>query len=380
MTPLSHRDPGVVGAVLESDEVAAEIVCDGVHVHPAAVRVAVAAKGVGRMMAITDGTAGSGLPRGTRSSLGGRPITLRDAAYLDDGTLAGSVLTMDRAFARLVANGASASSTRSICARRRRPASCGFRGPASLAAGALADFVVLDADLRVRETWIGGTSCDRAGRTLNSRNGPSSRPVYVGMTLHPTGSAVVLGAALVAAGCTVTVDSHSEILREEKRFAVDGRADVRVTTFDGSIEVRAWDKPEVVIEIEKRGPTKGALDDLQILSEQKGQVIELEVKRPRSESFTGMGLHRSAYARLIVNVPRETDVRARSGDGAIRVERIRGPHRPPHQRRQHPGLGCGRGADARYRAMARSPWKAWKASSRWIPATAASTSLAGSTR
>lgn len=162
------------------------------------------------------------------------------------------------------------------------------------------------------------------GRALITGNGPSSRPVKDGMTLHPAGSALVIGAALVTAGCTVTVDSHSEILREEKRFAVEGRADVRVTTFDGAIEVHGWDKPEVVIEIEKRGPTKGALEGLQILSNQKGQVIELEVKRPRSESFTGMGLHRSAYARLIVNVPRETDIRARSGDGAIRVERIRG--------------------------------------------------------
>ena len=50
-------------------------------------------------MAITDGTAGSGLPAGGRTTLGGRPITIRDAAYLDDGTIAGSILTMDRAFA-----------------------------------------------------------------------------------------------------------------------------------------------------------------------------------------------------------------------------------------------------------------------------------------
>ena len=53
-------------------------------------------------MAITDGTAGAGLPRGSRATLGGRTITVGDAAYLDDGTLAGSVLTMDRAFALLV--------------------------------------------------------------------------------------------------------------------------------------------------------------------------------------------------------------------------------------------------------------------------------------
>lgn len=62
MTGFSHRAPGLAGAILDSDDVAAEIICDGVHVHPAAVRLAVAAKSPSRIMAITDGTGGSGLP------------------------------------------------------------------------------------------------------------------------------------------------------------------------------------------------------------------------------------------------------------------------------------------------------------------------------
>ena len=137
-------------------------------------------------------------------------------------------------------------------------------------------------------------------------------------------SAIAVGLAFVSSACSVTVDSHSEIVREEKRFTVDGRADVRLTTFDGSIEIQSWDKPEVVIEVEKRGPTKAALEELQIVSTQNGRVVELEVKRPREESFHGIGLHRTAYARLIVSVPRETDIRAKSGDGSIRIERING--------------------------------------------------------
>src|SRR5262249_1027733 len=101
MTPVTHRAPGLAGAVLESDDVIAELICDGVHVHPAMMRVALAAKRPERIMTITDGTAGSGLPPGSHSTLGGRRITIRDAAYLDDGTIAGSVMTMDRAFAKL---------------------------------------------------------------------------------------------------------------------------------------------------------------------------------------------------------------------------------------------------------------------------------------
>jgi hypothetical protein len=135
-------------------------------------------------------------------------------------------------------------------------------------------------------------------------------------------AAVVLG--VVSTGCTVTVDSHSEIFREEKRFPVSGLTDVRVTTFDGAIQVQSWDKPEVLIEVEKRGPSKNAVEGVEVIATQKGNVIELEVKRPRSESFSGIGIHRTAYARLSVWVPKATNIRARSGDGAITIERVDG--------------------------------------------------------
>jgi N-acetylglucosamine-6-phosphate deacetylase len=84
MTPMTHRDPGMVGAILGSDDVAAEIICDGHHVHPAVMRVAIDAKTPSRIMAITDGTAGSGLPRGSKARLGGRTITVEEVARLDD--------------------------------------------------------------------------------------------------------------------------------------------------------------------------------------------------------------------------------------------------------------------------------------------------------
>ncbi len=156
MTPMTARNPGMVGAVLASDEVCAELICDGRHVHPASMRVAVAAKSPSRIMAITDGTAGSGLPRGATAMLGGRRITVEDVARLDDGTIAGSVLTMDRAFACLVGPaGAGLVDGARMCSTT--PASeLGLQGHGVLAAGAVADLVVLDANLNVRQTWIGG--------------------------------------------------------------------------------------------------------------------------------------------------------------------------------------------------------------------------------
>ena len=156
MPPFTHRSPGLVGAVLESDRVAAEIICDGVHVHPAAVRAAVAAKGVSKVMAITDGTAGSGLPAGQRASLGGHAITVGEAAYLDDGTLAGSVLTMDRAFRLLVTTmGFGPVDAAQMCSTT--PArELGLHGAGVIAQGAIADLVILDSDFRVVDTYISG--------------------------------------------------------------------------------------------------------------------------------------------------------------------------------------------------------------------------------
>jgi N-acetylglucosamine-6-phosphate deacetylase len=156
MPPLGHRAPGLAGAVLESLNVAAEIICDGVHVHPAVVRAAVAAKGPSKIMAITDGTAGSGLPKGAQARLGGRPITLGDAAYLEDGTLAGSVLTMDRACRLLVKTMEFRLTDAALMCATTPARELGLQGRGAIFAGAFADLVVLDQDLQVVTTYISG--------------------------------------------------------------------------------------------------------------------------------------------------------------------------------------------------------------------------------
>jgi N-acetylglucosamine-6-phosphate deacetylase len=107
-------------------------------------------------MAITDGTSGSGQPPGTRVRLGGRTITVGDVARLDDGTMAGSVATMDVVFQRLVTQvGMDLVSAATVCATT--PArTMGLAGCGLLAAGAPADLAILDRQLNVVETWIGG--------------------------------------------------------------------------------------------------------------------------------------------------------------------------------------------------------------------------------
>ena len=157
MAPITHRAPGIAGAVLAREEVAAELICDGYHVHPAMSRIAIAAKRPERMMAITDGTSGSGLPPGSTARLGGRRIRVTDsAAVLDDGTLAGSTLTMDRAFRNIVAAfGLSLVDAAMLCSTT--PArELGLTRFGVLARDCVADIAVLDRGFGVVRTFIDG--------------------------------------------------------------------------------------------------------------------------------------------------------------------------------------------------------------------------------
>jgi N-acetylglucosamine-6-phosphate deacetylase len=164
MAPITHRAPGVAGAVLAREEVAAELICDGYHVHSSMSRIAIASKGVSRIMAITDGTAGAGLAVGATAMLGGRRIRVTDqAAVLDEGTLAGSTLTMDRAFQTIVNTfGLSVAEACVLCATT--PAKeLGLAGFGLLAEGAFADVVILDRQFNVVRTLIDGVEVYRTG-------------------------------------------------------------------------------------------------------------------------------------------------------------------------------------------------------------------------
>jgi N-acetylglucosamine-6-phosphate deacetylase len=162
MPPFSHRAPGLVGAVIDSPSVRAEIVCDGYHVHSVVARTAITALGAERTMAITDGTAGSGLPIGSVVPLGAHTITVTpDACFLPDGTLAGSRLTMDGAFRRLVSQwGLSLVAAARLCASTPA-AQLGLTDRGRLEVGRRADLAVLDHDLRPISTFIRGVSAVR---------------------------------------------------------------------------------------------------------------------------------------------------------------------------------------------------------------------------
>lgn len=133
----------------------------------------------------------------------------------------------------------------------------------------------------------------------------------------------VVGLALAGAACVVSVDAGQYSARDEKSWKVTGTPEVTLVTFDGSVEIRSWDRAEVRVEIEKRGADKSIADKIEIVATQSGDVITVEAKRPASvESLFGLKV--SPSARLIATVPARCNLVARSGDGSISVERVEG--------------------------------------------------------
>jgi N-acetylglucosamine-6-phosphate deacetylase len=157
MSPFTHREPGVTGAALDQEHVYAELILDGLHIHPAAARIAIHAKGLERIVLVTDATQAAGLGEGAYVRPGNRKITVKDgAARLESGTLAGSVLSMDRAVAN-ACDFLSIGLDQAIrLASRNAAESLFLPTKGSLAPGFDADVILFDEEVRIRATIVAG--------------------------------------------------------------------------------------------------------------------------------------------------------------------------------------------------------------------------------
>lgn len=157
MRPLSHREPGTVGGALNIPGLTVELIADGVHVNPAAMAVAVKARGADQTLLVTDAMRAAGMPDGDYL-LGELLATVKNGeARLADGTLAGSVLTMNdavRNMVRLVGMPLPAAVAMASLNPARLHGLDGRKG--SIAPGLDADLVLLDHDLTVTTTIVGG--------------------------------------------------------------------------------------------------------------------------------------------------------------------------------------------------------------------------------
>lgn len=152
--PFRHRDPGLVGVALTRADVFVEVVLDGIHLADEAARLVLAAA-KGRVVAVTDALAASGVGDGTYT-LGDREVIVsKGEARLADGTLASSVLTMDQAFRNLISLGAgvleASHATSTAVSELIGRAELGTLHP-----GTPADVVVLDGHHQVRKTLVAG--------------------------------------------------------------------------------------------------------------------------------------------------------------------------------------------------------------------------------
>jgi N-acetylglucosamine-6-phosphate deacetylase len=155
MSPLGNREPGMVGAVLDSAAVTAGIIVDGAHVSPATLRIALRAKSAERMMLVTDAMPTVG--GADDFMLQGKHIRVVDGVCLDDeGTLAGSDLNMAQAVANTVALLGVPEATALGMASAVPSAFLGIAGYGRIEADARASLVWLNPDLMVRATWIDG--------------------------------------------------------------------------------------------------------------------------------------------------------------------------------------------------------------------------------
>jgi N-acetylglucosamine-6-phosphate deacetylase len=156
MRPLNHREPGLLGVVLDERELFAELICDGIHVDPLLVRLFYRAKGRHRGILVTDAMGATGMPDGVYK-LGGLDVTVADGRCIVDGKLAGSVLTLDRAVRNFVEFTGASLSVAVQYAAANPAAMSGFASTCGeLTPGRAANIAVLSADGQAQGMLLDG--------------------------------------------------------------------------------------------------------------------------------------------------------------------------------------------------------------------------------
>jgi N-acetylglucosamine-6-phosphate deacetylase len=166
MAPLNHREPGAAGAALADRRVSVGLIPDGVHVHPTVLALAMRLKGPARTALTTDAISLAGCAEaqdaGRVFTLGAQRVKLREGrAVTADGTLAGSLLTMDAAIRRVVEYGAASLLEAARMASETPARLLGFADRGRIVPGALADLVILEEDLTLHQVLLGGRPVPR---------------------------------------------------------------------------------------------------------------------------------------------------------------------------------------------------------------------------
>jgi DUF4097 and DUF4098 domain-containing protein YvlB len=131
--------------------------------------------------------------------------------------------------------------------------------------------------------------------------------------------------ALASAACSIDVSGEGVVNREEKRFTVSGQPELNLRTFDGSVQLKSWDRDEVLVEIERRGQDAKAAEALVVSATQEGNRIVVEAPEPRDRrERIHFGSWQSPSVSLIVTAPRKLTAEVRTGDGSITADNFTG--------------------------------------------------------
>ena len=156
MPPLDHRSPGLAGAALEDDRVITGIIPDGIHVHPTVVRLIWQSKGRHGTAIVTDSMAAMGMPPGAYRLADYDVVVDERSARLANGTLAGSIVTMDAAVRNMAAWSGAGLYEAALAASQTPASLLGLKNKGRIAVGADADLILLDVEGRVHQTYTGG--------------------------------------------------------------------------------------------------------------------------------------------------------------------------------------------------------------------------------
>jgi hypothetical protein len=138
-------------------------------------------------------------------------------------------------------------------------------------------------------------------------------------------TALVALAASAGAACSIDVSGQETVVREEKRFTVGEGAELAIETFDGAVDVQAWDRSEVVVEIERRAANQADAQALEIQTTQEGNRISIQARNPlgRRREVVQIGGN-SPSVNFVIRMPQRAALQVRTADGPIAVRGING--------------------------------------------------------
>lgn len=156
MSPLNHRNPGIVGAGMINNYVCCELICDFFHVHPDVVKLLISIKGADKVTMITDSEVGTGLPDGDYT-VNGRILSVKEQkTYTEDGTIAGGTSVLLDGVKNLVSIGIPLEDAVKMASKNGAVAAKIYDRVGSLTVGKDADILILDKKLNLKQVFING--------------------------------------------------------------------------------------------------------------------------------------------------------------------------------------------------------------------------------